>query len=76
MSCRELVGATIALCLGLAAIGGFGGAAWVCKIKATDCLEAVKMASAGALGAAGFGGTLLAQIEGRRRNPEEDEQRH
>ena len=69
MNCRDLITATVALCLSLAAAGGFGGAIYVCRVRAVDCLESWKAAGAGALAAAGLGGTLLAQLDGRRRNP-------
>jgi hypothetical protein len=71
MNCRDLITATVALCLSLAAAGGFGGAIHVCRVRAVDCLESWKAAGAGALAAAGLGGTLLAQLDGRRRDPED-----
>lgn len=70
MNCRELISGTVALCLGLAAAGGFGGAIY-CQSKGGDCLEAWKAAITGALAAATTGGTLLAQLDDRRRDPEE-----
>ena len=72
MNCRDLITATVALCLSLAAAGGFGGAIYVCRVRAVDCLESWKAAGAGALAAAGLGGTLLAQLDGRRRRDPED----
>jgi hypothetical protein len=69
VNCRDLVCGTVALCLGLAAAGGFGGAIH-CQSKGGDCLEAWKGATAGALAAATTGGTLLAQLGERRRDPE------
>ncbi|MBU6250959.1 MAG: hypothetical protein KGO47_07335 [Cyanobacteria bacterium REEB417] len=70
MTCRELICGTVALCLGLAAVGGFGGAMH-CQLRGGDCLELWKAAGAGALAAATTGGTLLAQLDGRRR-PEDE----
>lgn len=70
MNCRELISVTVALCLGLAAAGGFGGAIY-CQVQSGDCLETWKAAGAGALAAATTGGTLLAQLDGRKRDPEE-----
>jgi hypothetical protein len=71
---RDLITTTVALCLSLAALGGFGGAIYVCRAQAVDCLESWKDAGAGALAAAGLGGTLLAQLDGRRRQGSEDPQ--
>jgi len=71
VNCRDLITATVALCLSLAAAGGFCGAIYVCRVRAVDCLESWKAAGAGALAAAGLGCTLLAQLDGRRRDPED-----
>ncbi|GDX73417.1 hypothetical protein LBMAG40_00740 [Cyanobium sp.] len=73
MNCREVITTTVALCLTLAALGGFGGPINVCRVQAVDCLESWKDAAAGALAAAGLGGTLLAQIDGRRRRPDPED---
>lgn len=72
MSCRDLICGTVALCLGTAAVGGFVGAVQ-CQSRGGDCQEAWKAAGAGALTAATTGGTLLAQLDGQRRRPEESE---
>ena len=72
MNTRELITVTIALCLGLAAVGGFAGAAHTCKVQPGSCLDAWKAAGAGALAAAMTGGTLLAQLDGRKGGPPED----
>ena len=71
MNAKELISVTVALCLGLAAISGIGGAFYVCRVRSGDCLESWKAAGAGALAAAGLGGTLLAQLDGRKRDPED-----
>lgn len=63
---RDLVVAAIAFCLALAAAGGFAGATACEFTKKEGCLEYWKSATAGALGAIGAGGTLLARIEGDR----------
>lgn len=73
MNCRELIISTVALCLGLAGAGGFGGAIY-CQVTGGSCVETWKAAGAGALAAATTGGTLLAQLDGRRRDPEGPEQ--
>jgi hypothetical protein len=71
MNCREVIINTVALCLGLAAAGGFGGAIY-CQSQGGQCVEVWKAAGTGALAAATTGGTLLAQLNGRRRqDPEE-----
>ena len=70
MNPQNLISSTIALCLLIAALGGVGGAIYVCRARAVDCLEGWKSAGAGALAAAGLGGTLLARLDGRRRDPE------
>ena len=74
MNPRDLITATVALCLGLAAAGGVGGAIYVCRVRAIDCLESWKAAGAGALAAASLGGTLLAQLDTRKRDPEDSQQ--
>lgn len=71
MNSRELISVTVAICLGLAAASGIGGAVYVCRVRSGDCLESWKAAGAGALAAAGLGGTLLAQLDGRKRDPED-----
>jgi len=72
---RDLITITVAFCLSLAAAGGFGGAIYVCRAQSADCLESWKAAGAGALAAAGLGGTLLAQLDGwRRRDPEDPQE--
>jgi hypothetical protein len=72
MNARQLITVTIALCLGLAAVGGFAGAAHTCKAQPGSCLEAWKAAGVGALAAATTGGTLLAQLDSRQGRPPED----
>ena len=72
MNTRELITVTIALCLGLAAVGGFAGAAHTCKVQPGSCLEGWKVAGEGALAAALTGGTLLAQIDSRKGKSPED----
>jgi hypothetical protein len=67
---RDLVILTVVGCLGLAAVGGFGGAVSCQVANRQDCGEAWKAGVAGALMAATTGGTLLAQLDGRRRNEE------
>jgi hypothetical protein len=77
MNSRELISSIVALCLLLAAAGGFGGAIYVCRARAVDCLESWRTAGTGALAAASLGGTLLARLDGRKRDPEntqEDQQ--
>jgi hypothetical protein len=74
VSARELISVTVAMCLGLAAISGVGGAFYVCRVRSGDCMESWKAAGAGALAAAGLGGTLLAQLDGRKRDPEDPQQ--
>lgn len=73
MNCREVIINTVALCLGLAAAGGFGGAIY-CQSQGGECVEIWKAAGTGALAAATTGGTLLAQLDGRRRQGAEDPQ--
>ncbi len=73
MNCREVIINTVALCLGLAAAGGFGGAIY-CQSQGGECVEIWKAAGTGALAAATTGGTLLAQLDGRRRRDPEDPQ--
>ncbi len=73
MSCRGVIINTVALCLGLAAAGGFGGAIY-CQSQGGECVETWKAAGTGALAAATTGGTLLAQLDGRRRQDPEDPQ--
>ena len=68
MNTRELITVTIALCLGLAAVGGVAGAAHTCKVQPGSCLDAWKSAGVGALAAATTGGTLLAQLDSRKRD--------
>jgi hypothetical protein len=70
MNCREVIINTVALCLGLAAAGGFGGAIY-CQSQGGECAEIWKAAGTGALAAATTGGTLLAQLDGRRRQEPE-----
>lgn len=70
-SARDLVIVTVVGCLGLAAVGGFGGAVSCQLANRQDCGDAWKAGVAGALMAATTGGTLLAQLEGRRRQEEE-----
>jgi hypothetical protein len=70
MNCREVIISTVALCLGLAAAGGFGGAIY-CQSQGGQCVEVWKAAGTGALAAATTGGTLLAQLDGRRRQEPE-----
>jgi hypothetical protein len=70
MNCREVIINTVALCLGLAAAGGFGGAIY-CQSQGGECVEIWKAAGTGALAAATTGGTLLAQLDGRRRQESE-----
>ncbi len=70
MNCREVIINTVALCLGLAAAGGFGGAIY-CQSQGGECVEVWKAAGTGALAAATTGGTLLAQLDGRRRRDPE-----
>jgi hypothetical protein len=70
MNCREVIINTVALCLGLAAAGGFGGAIY-CQSQGGQCVEVWKAAGTGALAAATTGGTLLAQLDGRRRQEPE-----
>ena len=72
MNARELITVTVAFCLGLAAVGGFAGAAHTCRVQPGNCLEAWKAAGVGALTAATTGGTLLAQLESRKGGPPED----
>lgn len=73
MNCRELIIRTVALCLGLAGAGGFV-AAISCQVTGGSCVEVWKTAGAGALAAATTGGTLLAQLDERRRKPEGPEE--
>jgi len=73
MNSRDLITATVALCLGLAALGGFSGAIY-CQSQGGECVEIWKAAGTGALAAATTGGTLLAQLDGRRRRDPEDPQ--
>jgi hypothetical protein len=68
---QNLISSTVALCLLIAAVGGVGGAIYVCRARAVDCLEGWKAAGAGALAAAGLGGTLLARLPGIKPGPEE-----
>jgi hypothetical protein len=70
VNCREVIINTVALCLGLAAAGGFGGAIY-CQSQGGECVEVWKAAGTGALAAATTGGTLLAQLDGRRRRDPE-----
>jgi hypothetical protein len=70
MNSRDLITVTVALCLGLAAVGGFSGAIY-CQSQGGECVEIWKAAGTGALAAATTGGTLLAQLDGRRRDPED-----
>jgi hypothetical protein len=74
MNCREVIINTVALCLGLAAAGGFSGAIY-CQSQGGECVEIWKAAGAGARAAATTGGTLLAQLDGRRRQDPEDPQK-
>lgn len=71
MNAREIVTITVSICLVLGAVGGIGGATYICTVQAASCLDAWKSAGTGSLAAATTGGTLLAQLESRRRNPEE-----
>jgi hypothetical protein len=73
MNPRDLISATVALCLGLAAAGGVGGAI-ACQVQGGNCLEAWKAAGVTALAAATTGGTLLAQLDGRKRDPDDTQQ--
>ena len=74
MNPQDLISGTVALCLLVAAAGGVGGAVYVCKVRAVDCLESWKAAGAGALAAAGLGGTLLARLPSDKPFPEDPEQ--
>ena len=74
MNCREVIINTVALCLGLSAAGGFSGAIY-CQSQGGECVEIWKAAGSGALAAATTGGTLLAQLDGRRRQDPEDPQK-
>lgn len=67
---RDLVILTVVGCLGLAAVGAFGGAVSCQVANRQDCTESWKAGVAGALMAATTGGTLLAQLDSRRRNEE------
>ena len=71
MNTRELITVTVALCIGLGAVSGVGGAIYVCQVQASNCLEAWKTAGTGALASAMAGGTLLAQLDPRKRDPED-----
>ena len=73
MNAREFISVTVALCLGLAAVGGFFGAIHTCKVQPGNCLDAWKSAGVGALAAATTGGTLLAQLDSRKRDIERPE---
>ena len=74
MNSQDLISGTAALCLLIAAAGGFGGAFYVCQARAVDCLEGWKAAGAGALAAAGLSGTLLARLPSNKPFPEDPEQ--
>ena len=74
MNPQDLISSTVALCLLIAATGGFGGAFYVCQSRAVDCLEGWKAAGTGALAAAGLGGTLLARLPNNKPLPEDPEQ--
>jgi len=74
MNSRDLITATVALGLGLAAVGGFIGAIY-CQSQGGECVEIWKAAGTGALASATTGGTLLAQLDGRRRDPEDRQDR-
>ena len=73
MNSQYLISGTVAFCLLIAAAGGFGGAFYVCQVRAVDCLEGWKAAGAGALAAAGLGGTLLARLPSAKPDPEGSE---
>jgi hypothetical protein len=71
MNCREVIINVVALCLGMAAVGGFSGAIY-CQSQGGECVEVWKAAGTSALAAATTGGTLLAQLDERRRRDPED----
>lgn len=70
ISAYNLVVSTTAICLGLAAVGGFGSAVSCELANGDDCGEHWKAGGAGALAAATTGGTLLARLE----RPEREEE--
>ena len=67
MNQRDSISRVIVTCLMLAAIGGFGGAISCEARKSSDCSRLWTAAITGSLMAATTGGTLLAQLEDRRR---------
>jgi hypothetical protein len=72
MNSQELVTLTVVGCLTLAAVGGFGGAISCQLAKRNDCPKEWAAGATGALMAATTGGTLLAQLQKKRGEGEDD----